>query len=53
MDKIEIEKYKSMLKEIQEKITDDDVKSMSPEDKKEYAILVAQIKARLEILENL
>ncbi len=53
MDKIEIEKYKRQLVEIESQLTDEDVKQMSKEEVKEYAVLVAKIKARLDILESL
>lgn len=53
MDKIEIEKYKRQLAEIESQLTDEDVKQMSKEEVKEYAVLVAKIKARLDILESL
>jgi prolyl-tRNA editing enzyme YbaK/EbsC (Cys-tRNA(Pro) deacylase) len=53
MDKSEIEKYRRQLEEIESKLTDDVVKTLSTEEKKEYIILVSQIKARLELLENL
>lgn len=53
MDKNKIELYKNYLKQIQSGITDEDVKKMTKEEKQEYITLVSQIKARLEILENL
>lgn len=53
MDKMEIEKYKRQLEQIEEKFTDDVLKQMTKEEIKEYVVLVTKIKARLEILENL
>ena len=53
MDKLELEKYKNYLKVIQEKLTDEDVKEMTQEERQEYVILVAKIKARLDLLEEI
>lgn len=53
MDKIEIERYKRQLAEIENQLTDEDVKQMSKEEVKEYAVLVSKIKARLDVLESL
>ena len=53
MDKMEIEKYKRQLAEIESQLTDEDVKQMTKEEIEEYVVLVSKIKARLEILENL
>lgn len=53
MDKIEIEKYKRQLAEIESQLTDEDVKKMTKEEVKEYAVLVSKIKARLDVLESL
>lgn len=53
MDKSKIELYKKYLEQIQSELTDEDVKQMTVEERKEYVTLVAQIKARIEILENL
>ncbi len=53
MDKMEIEKYKRQLAEIESQLTDEDIKQMTKEEIEEYVVLVSKIKARLEILENL
>jgi len=53
MDKIELEKYKRQLAEIESHLTDEAVKQMTKEQIEEYVILVSKIKARLEILENM
>ncbi len=53
MDKMEIEKYKRQLAEIESHLTDEDIKQMTKEEIEEYVVLVSKIKARLEILENL
>lgn len=53
MDKIEIEKYKRQLAEIEAKMTDEAIKELTKEEIQEYIILVSKIKARIELLENL
>ena len=53
MDKIQIEKYRNDLAEIEKQLTDEELKRMSKEEIQEYIILVSKIKARLELLENL
>ena len=53
MDKNKLEMYKKYLEQIQSEISDEDIKNMSKEDLKEYMTLVAKIKARLELMENI
>ena len=53
MDKVELEKYKSQLAEIEAMLTDDVVKQLTKEEIQEYIVLVSKIKARLNLLENL
>lgn len=52
MDMNKLENYKLYLKQIQEQLTDEDVKKMTKEEREEYITLVAKIKARLDILEE-
>ena len=52
MDKNKLENYKLYLKQIQDQLTDEDVKNMTKEERQEYVTLVAQIKARLDLLEE-
>ena len=52
MDRNKIENYKLYLKQIQDQLTDEDVKNMTKEEREEYITLVARIKARLDILEE-
>lgn len=52
MDKNKLENYKLYLKQIQDQLTDEDVKMMTKEERQEYVTLVAQIKARLDLLEE-
>lgn len=52
MDKSKLNNYKLYLKQIQDQLTDEDVKNMTKEERQEYITLVARIKARLEMLEE-
>lgn len=52
MDTNKLESYKMFLKQIQEELTDEDIKKMTKEERTEYITLVAQVKARLELLEE-
>ena len=52
MDRNKLENYKLYLKQIQNQLTDEDVKNMTKEERQEYITLVAQIKARLDLLEE-
>ncbi len=52
MDRNKLENYKLYLKQIQDQLTDEDVKKMTKEERQEYITLVAQIKARLDLLEE-
>lgn len=52
MDINKLENYKMFLKQIQEELTDEDIKKMTKEEREEYITLVAQVKARLELLEE-
>ena len=52
MNKSKLENYKIYLKQIQDQLTDEDVREMTKEERQEYITLVAQIKARLDLLEE-
>ena len=49
----QLEQYKNYLKYIESQLTDDVVKTMTPEEKREYIQLFSQIQARINLLENL
>lgn len=53
MEKNELENIKKYLTQIEQSTTQEDIKKMTKEEIQEYITLVAQIKARIEILENL
>ncbi len=52
MDRNKLENYKMYLKQIQDQLTDEDVKKMTKEEREEYITLVARIKARLDLLDE-
>lgn len=52
MDRNKLENYKMYLKQIQDQLTDEDVKNMTKEERQEYITLVSRIKARLDLLEE-
>lgn len=53
MDKVEIEKYRRQLEEIESKMTDEVIQEMTPEEISDYLILVSKIKLRLSVLEKI
>ncbi len=53
MNRNELENMKLYLKQIENMITSEDAKKMTKEEIQEYITIVAQVKARLEILEKL
>lgn len=53
MDKSKLEEYKRQLAEIENQLTEEEIKSLTKEEIEEYIILVSKIKARLELLEIL
>lgn len=53
MDKMEIEKYRRNLELLESQLTNSVINSLSQEQIREYVILATQIRARLEILENM
>ncbi len=53
MEKNELENIKKYLIQLEQSTTEEDIKKMTKEEIQEYITLVAQIKARIEILENL
>lgn len=53
MDKNKLENIKKYLSQLEKTMTAEDVKNMTKDELQEYMTLVAQIKARIEILENL
>lgn len=53
MDRNQLENMKKYLAQIEETINSENAKNMTKEEIQEYITLVAQIKARIEILENL
>ena len=49
----QLEQYKNYLKDIESQLTDDVVKTMTLEEKREYIQLFSQIQARIDLLENM
>lgn len=49
----QLEQYKNYLKDIESQLTDDVVKTMTLEEKREYIQLFSQIQARIDLMENL
>ena len=49
----QLEQYKKYLKDIESQLTDDVVKTMTLEEKREYIQLFSQIQARIDLLENM
>ncbi len=49
----QLEQYKKYLKDIESQLTEDVVKTMTLEEKREYIQLFSQIQARIDLLENM
>ena len=53
MDRNELENIKKYLNQLEQAMTVEEIKQMTKEELQEYMTVVAQIKARIEVLENL
>ncbi len=53
MDRNELENIKKYLNQLEQTMTVEEIKQMTKEELQEYMTVVAQIKARIEVLENL
>ena len=53
MDRNELENIKKYLNQLEQTMTAEEIKQMTKEELQEYMTVVAQIKARIEVLENL
>lgn len=49
----QLEQYKNYLRDVEAQLTDDVVKNMTTEEKREYVQLFSQIQARIDLMESL